>query len=132
MFRVVEGRQVLGFTPKPLKPVGLSDKLRRENLDGHRALERRVPCVKDLAHAATAETLDDVVVPKGQAGLERCRQNAAHTSCKDTVPAELRVLGAFARSHAAAIAASTNKDRSAKVSTRKMSRSSAPRVRITR
>ena len=57
---VTEGRRGLGFLDEPPLAVRIGDLRRRQNLEGHDAIQLPVAGFVDHAHAAFAERLDDV------------------------------------------------------------------------
>lgn len=68
--RVVEGRQHLGFAPKPGDPLHIGCQRRRQDLDRDLALQPGVARPEDVAHAAVADVARDLVGAEGRAGTE--------------------------------------------------------------
>ena len=90
--RMVERGEHPRFTLESRQPLGIGGSA-RENLDGHFAPEPGVAGALDLAHAAGAEPLDDLVRPDvpaqhGRAGAPRSRPRAPRPACSRT-PAPL-------------------------------------------
>ena len=67
---MVERRGGLGFLEEPLLGGVVLGQIRRQELDGHRALEAWVTSLIHDAHAALAKLADDGIRAEGGTGLE--------------------------------------------------------------
>src|SRR5690242_2659933 len=59
--RMIEGRDRAGLAIESRATVGIVTELARQNLDGYRAIEPRIACLIDLAHATRAERLEEFI-----------------------------------------------------------------------
>jgi len=58
---VIQRGQELGLAPEAREPIGIVDESLRQHLDRDVPLELGVPRPPDLAHAARADRLDDLI-----------------------------------------------------------------------
>ena len=78
--RVRERRDGLGLALEAGQRVGVRRQVRREDLDGHLAIELRVARAVDLAHPPGAERREDLVGPEPCSGGETHRMWAEDSS----------------------------------------------------
>ena len=68
--RMAQGGDGLRLALEALQPVGVGGHVRRQDLQRHLAVELRVLCQEDGAHAALANLADDAVVSEALSGLQ--------------------------------------------------------------
>jgi len=68
--RVIQRGDRLRFALEPVAPLRIVGEMRRQHFDRDRAVQSRVGCFVDLAHAAGAQRGDELVRSEFGAGLE--------------------------------------------------------------
>ncbi len=62
--RMIQRRQRLGLLLEAPQPIGIGDKILRQDLDGHVAVQPRVPRAKHFTHPARANPRGDLILVK--------------------------------------------------------------------
>jgi hypothetical protein len=68
--RMLERRNRSRFALEPVAQLQIGGEIRRQNLDGNRAIEPGVTRAIDLAHSPSAERCEDFVGAKARSGLQ--------------------------------------------------------------